>query len=112
MSQSNFEAYSRALELNTALRPLVAKLHRSDRREAAQLKEAAKSVVRNLAEGNRRLGRDRRHLFSVAAGSADEVRAGLHTSLAWGELHEQETKPALELVDRVLAITYRLIHPR
>ena len=54
----SFDAYEVALELNRKLRPVHAKLHRVDRKEAAQLKDAAKSMTRNLREGNRRLGRD------------------------------------------------------
>jgi len=107
-----FEAYEVALELNRALAPVAAKLRRVDRKDAAQLKDAAKSISRNLREGNRRLGRDRIHHFSIASGSADEVKGILETALAWGDLQAKDVAHVWPLLDRELAMTWRLSHPR
>ena len=90
---------------------------------AKQLRRAASSVPINLAEGSRRTGKDRRYLFTVAAGSADEVRTAVQlaqptakrttqssalVAQSWGYLDREHIAGALELVDRVLAMTHRL----
>ena len=55
-------------------------------------------------------GKDRRHLWRVAAGSADETRSCLLVASAWGYASHDDVAESLELVDRILAITWRLIH--
>lgn len=74
----------------------------------SQLRRAAASVPLNLAEGRRRSGRDRQHLFRIAAGSAAEVRACLLVAQAWGWLAEDGAAESLALIDRVLAMCWRL----
>ena len=54
-----FHVYGAALGLVSALRPVLGELAKSDRNLADQLRRAASSVVLNIAEGNRRAGRDR-----------------------------------------------------
>ena len=92
--------------------PLVGFVRQHDADLADQLKRAATSVVLNLSEGNRRQGRDRRHHFNMAAGSAAEARDGLRLAIAWGHLKEPAAAPALELLDRQLALLWRLTHTR
>ena len=58
------------------------------------------SVVLNLAEGNRRRGQDRVHLFRVAAGSAAEVQAGLDVAEAWGYLGADKVAPVRAKLDQ------------
>jgi four helix bundle protein len=65
-------------------------------------------VPANIAEGNRRAGRDRRHLWHVAAGSADEVCAHLRVAEAWGYVSGGDIAEVLALADRVLAMLWRL----
>ena len=76
-----------------AIRRHDAKLHK-------QLREAGSSIPMNLAEGNRRRGQDRLFLWSVAAGSADEVYTGLRIAVGWGYFPEKSADEALELIDR------------
>jgi four helix bundle protein len=102
--RSRFDALEVGYELIRALRPIVAKLEKRDPDEAKQLRRAASSITRNLAEGNRRQGRDRRHLFNVAFGSLDEVYSSVRNGLAWGHLDDDEVTAALALVDRERAI--------
>lgn len=106
----NFHALRTALELIGALRPLVARLRQKDRKLTEQITDAASSIPANLAEGRRRSGRDRTYHFGVADGSADEVRVHLLTAVAWGHLSDEETAAARELIDRLLAMTWRLTH--
>jgi four helix bundle protein len=109
-SRMPFDAFEVALELVQSLRdPLVA-LDQRDPSLAQQLRRAAASVPLNLGEGRRRCGKDRIHLWRVAAGSAGEVLAGLRTAEAFGYLTPASAAPALGLCDRVLAMLWRLTH--
>ena len=109
MSGTNrFEAYDLSLTLVRSLREPLRRLRSQDGDLARQLRRAAASVPLNLSEGSRRLGKDRTHHFRIAAGSADEIRACLQVSEALGYLAVPEQ--LLELLDRLLAMTYRLSH--
>jgi four helix bundle protein len=109
---NRFHAHDLAMEMATALRPLLDRIGRRDRDLAGQLRRAAASVVLNLAEGARRMGKDRLHFYRVAAGSAAETQSGLELAGAWGYLDPAEVKPAQILLDRVLAMLWRLTHAR
>ena len=105
-----FHVYGAALGLVSSLRPVIGQLQKADRSLADQLRRAASSVVLNLAEGNHRSGKDRLQFFRIAAGSAAEVKAALEVALAWGMI---DPSPAAEAeLDRVLAMLWRLTHPR
>lgn len=106
----SFDAFDVALELIRSLREPVATLTERDPALAQQLKRAAASVPLNLSEGRRRNGRDRLHLWRVAAGSADEIVASLRVAEAWGHLDAASIAPVLALCDRVLAMLWRLTH--
>jgi four helix bundle protein len=103
-----FIAYDLAVELVTLLKPLAAKVATHDRDLAKQLRTAGTSAPLNLAEGRRRVGGDRPHLWRVAAGSIAEVRAALEVAIAWGYLEGAETRRAVALCDRLGAITWSL----
>jgi len=105
-----FDAFEVALELVRSLRAPLAALDQRDPSLAQQLRRAAASVPLNLGEGRRRSGRDRVHLWRVAAGSAGEVLAALRTAEAFGYLAPPSVAPALALCDRVLAMLWRLTH--
>ena len=106
----NFHALNTALELIRALRPLVARLRQKDPRLTDQITDDASSIPANLAEGRRRAGKDRIQHFRIADGSADEVRIHVLTAQAWGHLTDEETAPSLAVLDRLLAMTWRLTH--
>ena len=105
-----FQVYEVALEMISVLRPAVEALARWDRDLADQVRRAASSAVLNLAEGSRRWGKDRIHFYRIAAGSAAEVRAALEVARAWGVLESSAEVEAL--LDRLLAMLWRLAHPR
>ena len=107
-SGPRFHALEVALALVRSLREPVAAIRHHCPRLAAQIHDAASSVAANVSEGNRRVGRDRLHLFRVAAGSADETRTHLRVAEAWGYVSIEQVKVSLELVDRVLAMLWRL----
>lgn len=105
-----FDALEISLELIRSLRPPMTKLRRHSRKLAGQLEDAASSVAANVAEGNRRQGLDRMHLFRIAAGSADETRTHLRVAEAWGYVSASEIEVPLRLADRQLAILWKLTH--
>ena len=107
-----FDAETIMLELIAALREALEKLERRNSAQADQARRAASSAAHNLSEGRRRAGRDRVHFWRVAAASAAELRTALAIAVAWGWLSEDELRPARILLDRVLAMTWRLVHPR
>jgi len=101
-------AYQIAMEAARRLGPNLAAIRRRDRDLDKQLRRATQSFVLNLAEGNRRRGQDRIHLFRVAAGSAAEVKAGLDLAVAWEYLGEAQAGPARDQLDQLLAVCWRL----
>ena len=103
-----FDAYDRSLQLLRSTAPLIEVLTTRDTDLVKQLRRAGASVALNISEANRRVGKDRPHLFRVALGSAAEVAACLEVAVALGYLEQAAVEPALELVDRVRAMTYRL----
>ncbi len=105
-----FEVLDVAHLMNETICPLVQKIRRRSRKLANQIEDAAQSVPANLSEGNRRLGKDRGFHFSVAAGSADETRNHLRTAVAWRYLTNADCAKSLELLDRILAMTWKLTH--
>ncbi|MCO5170827.1 MAG: four helix bundle protein [Planctomycetes bacterium] len=79
---------------------------------ADQGRRAAQSIALNTAEGNGRQGRDRARHFTYAYGSARELRAVLAIAEADGQVTAADLATARELLDRVLAMLWRLVHPR
>ncbi len=107
---THFDAYDVSIQLIRSLSAPVALIARHDPDLARQLRRAATSVPLNVAEGNRRAGKDRLHLFRVADGSAREVLAGLEAAAAWGYLDADAVSPAYALADRVAAMLWKLTH--
>lgn len=106
----HFEAFELSLQAITSLRMPLERLQSHDASLASQLRRAASSVSLNLNEGRRRVGKDRLHHWRIAAGSADEVRASLRVALAWGYVEEAMVSEPLALLDRILAMLWRLTH--
>ena len=105
-----FIAYDVSLELIRNLRPTVPAIKKFDNDLAVQLRRAATSVSLNLGEGSRRAGGDRRRHFEYAHGSAGEVLTALDVATAWGYVIEQDA--SRQLLDRLLAMLWRLTHGR
>jgi four helix bundle protein len=101
-----------ALELSLSCIAILRKLFPSSRvrdsRLATHIRDAGSSVSLNLAEGNRRTGRDRIHLWNIASGSAEEVRIALRVAVAWGYLGENAVTEALQRIDHLQAVLWKL----
>ena len=105
-----FISYEVSLEVIRSLRTLVPQIERHDRDLADQLKRAASSVALNLAEGQRLTKGNKGKHYAIAHGSANEVRAAIETAVAWGWI--EDAAPQLALVNRLLALLWRLNHPQ
>jgi four helix bundle protein len=101
-----------ALEAISALRPLIPRIQRHDRELAKQLKAAASSAALNIGEAEYSDPGTRRARFHTAAGSANESRSAVAVATAWGYITRDEAHAALELLDRVVAMLWRLLHGR
>jgi len=103
-----FQVEELSLELISALVPLMPRIKQRDKDLADQLKRAASSIGLNAAEaafsdpGNRKA-----RLFS-AAGSANETRHALRQAVAWRLVTASDAEKALRLVERVVAILWRM----
>ncbi len=102
-------AHDLALEAAGKALALVAGLSGPYRPLADQVIRAAASVPANLAEGQGRRGRDRRHFFRIAYGSAREVDSHLRLLVGAGAVDPAGTADVLDLLDRVRALTWRLV---
>ena len=69
------------------------------------MRRSASSVVLNLAEGAHSDPGNRRTRYFNAAGSAKETQGALEVASAWGYI---KAARALDLADRVVALTYKL----
>ena len=108
--RSRFQALELSYTIIPHLRRILPAIRKHDAKLNTQLRDAASSIPMNLAEGNRRRGKDRLFLWSVAAGSADEVLNGLRSAAAWGYVPEESVAEVLELLDRLLAMIWRLMN--
>jgi four helix bundle protein len=104
--ENTLVAYTVALDLIRALRPVVAQLRKHSPDAADQVERAASSVVHNLAEGCRRNGRDPKRFFDMAHGSAGEIRGALDVADAWG--WQIDSEQARALLDRELGLLFGL----
>jgi four helix bundle protein len=105
-----FIACEVSVQLVESLRDVVPLVERSDRDLADQLRRAASSVVLNLAEGQRSAKGNRHKHHALAHGSANEVKAALELACAWGWIGQVDAPR--EILDRLLALLWRLTHPR
>jgi four helix bundle protein len=103
-----FVAYTNALDVVRSLKAIVAVLQAHDADLAKQLQRAANSMVLNVAEGSKRIGRDPRRFYAMAHGSASEVRACLDVAEVWE--WPIDARDARALLDRELALLWGLTH--
>jgi four helix bundle protein len=107
---SKFIALELSIQIVASLRDVVRLVRRHDIDLARQIFRSASSISANLAEAGGREGKDRTHLFRIAAGSARETLVHLRVALAWGIVQQRDVRDASMLLDRELAILWRLTH--
>ncbi len=97
-----------AMKAAAGLKPVLVTIKAKDRDLWDQSWRALKSVILNVAEGGKRGGKDRGYHFRVAAGSAAELRAALQIAVTFDFVSKERVDPIDELLDRELAMLYRL----
>ncbi|MCB9897280.1 MAG: four helix bundle protein [Planctomycetes bacterium] len=105
-----FDCLEAAYQLIVDLRQPLIRIRRCDGRLHTQLRTAAASIALNLAEGRGRDGRDRRHHWRIAHGSAEEVGAILRVAESFGDLSRDECLAAHETLTRILQMLWRMTH--
>lgn len=101
----SFIAYTNGLELARELNHVVAAVKRKSFELGDQIDRARISVVLNVAEGARRLGRDRQRFYAMAAGSASELVGALELASV---LFGVQADRANQLLDRERALLWGL----
>jgi four helix bundle protein len=109
---TGFEAHDIARDAAILVLRLVRQTPPRLRTLTDQTVRAVTSVPLNLAEGAGRRGRDRLHHWRIAYGSALEARTALELLVATGSVDGEVATKADALLDRVAAMTWRLVHPR
>jgi four helix bundle protein len=112
LPNNNLVAYSKAIEAAGITLSLVRRVPAPFRSLADQAIRAASSVPANLSEGQGRFGRDRLHHYRIAYASAMEVDTFIRLLSSAGVVPASQAEKAVELFDRVRAMTWRLIHPK
>ena len=106
-----FVAYEVSMKMVKSVAPVIQAVARKDRALADQMRRAASSVPLNVAEGSRRNGKDRKHSYRIAAGSAHELRTAIRVAESWGYVDAQSVGPVDALLDRELALLWGLTRP-
>lgn len=108
----SFHAMDVAEEIVDSLAQVFGKLAAKDKGLEDEARRAAISVALNVAEGRLRTGRDRLHAWRIAAGSCAELRTCLKIAVALRYLDGVELVVAFDLIDREMAMLWRLTRGR
>ncbi|MEN8162691.1 MAG: four helix bundle protein [Acidobacteriota bacterium] len=112
LPSNTLDVHSVALEAAGLSITLVTRVPAPLKSIADQVIRSASSVPANLSEGHGRTGRDRMHHWRIAYGSAKEIDSHLRLLIHAGAIDKTRAAAALNLFDRVRAMTWRLIHPK
>ena len=105
-----FDALVVAEQLVAALRGPLEQVQRRDPDLARQARKATSSIALNVSEGRHRAGKDRFHLYRIAEGSGGELRTALTVAVAWGYVTRSSLAEANALLDREMAMLWKLTH--
>jgi four helix bundle protein len=103
-----FQVEELSLELIEALAPIMLRVKQRDKDLADQLRRAASSIGLNCAEAAFSDPGNRRARLFTAAGSASETRHAVRQAVAWRILTAAEAQRALALLERIVAILWRM----
>jgi four helix bundle protein len=103
-----FDCLVASYQLIRQLRQPLVEIRRADSRLHTQLRTAAASIALNVAEGRGRDGKDRRHHWRIARGSAEEVGAILEVAQAFGDLPTAAAAEARSTLVRIQQMLWRM----
>lgn len=107
-----FEAREVALQIASTVKEPMEQIRKGKAGLGDQIERAVMSMVLNIGEASRRIGRDRTNRWRYASGSAAEARDALELAVAWKLVPREAIEATLALLDRVLAMLWRLEFPR
>src|SRR5882672_6292504 len=103
-----FDALEVAIQLVGEVKKVIAVVSPVDRSLADQMTRSLSSIALNVGEGARRMRGDRLHLWRIADGSAKELQVAIRVAVAWGHAEPALVEPSLKLLDRELAMLWRM----
>ena len=107
-----FQAAAVAKEIGRCIAGPMRVIAKGDADLGDQIRRATISTVLNVNEASRRIGRDRINRFRTASGSAREVVSAIELAVDWRIVARESVRDVLTLLDRLLAMLWRLEHPR
>jgi four helix bundle protein len=111
-SHCTLYVHTLALQAATRVIPLVEGLPPRLKELDDQTVRAVMRVPAALSEGAGRKGRDRLHLFRIAYSSCKETSSLIELLIAVKAIDANAGREALAVLDRVQAMTWRLMNPR
>ena len=110
LSVHRLDAYRAAIDFLNLVLELAPMLPRGHADDADQLTRAAKSIIRNIAEGAGRWTRaDKAKHYSIARGEAMECVSSIDLMKADGVIDGERYMRAIELLDRSVSMLTGLI---
>jgi four helix bundle protein len=106
-----FHVEELCIKLSESLYPMMGRIKARDKALEEQLRRAAVSIGLNCAEASGSDPGNRRARLFTAAGSAAETRHALRQAVAWRLVSAAEAEPAMTLVNRIVAILWRMTRP-
>jgi four helix bundle protein len=103
-----FHVEELSIQLIETLVPLMPRIKQRDKSLEAQLRRAASSIGLNCAEAALSDPGTRRARLFTAAGSANETRHALRQAVAWRLVAARDADAAMKLVQRIVAILWRM----
>ena len=103
-----FQVEELSIQLIEALVPLMPRIRQRDKALEDQLRRAASSIGLNAAEAAVSVRGHRRAGLFKAAGCAGETRHALRQVVAWRLVTAGEAECAMKLVERIVAILWRM----
>ena len=104
----HFQVEELSIQLIASLVPLMPRIKQRDKSLEDQIRRAASSIGLNCAEAAFSDPGNRRARLFTAAGSASETRHALRQAVAWQLVSPREAETALNLVERIVAILWRM----
>jgi four helix bundle protein len=104
------DVYQVARRFKRQLKDLFLCIPRGNANLLDQLKRGARSITSNIAEGSGKWStRDKVHYMHIARGSATECAAILDECVDYELLLDEQVRPALETLSRVVAMLVKMI---
>jgi four helix bundle protein len=104
------QVYGMARQFNRQIRDLLSDIPRGHAESRDNLKRAAMSITRNIAEGAGKWSiPDKVHFYHIARASATECAAALDELVDYGVMTDEQTRRSRETLARVVSMLIAMI---